>query len=199
MIKNRKELLAFEFSSLPESDFVIKPNHGSKGRGIFIIHREGACLHQNSQSDNEIFFHTGGKTRNEAALKNQLAGILDGEYSLTNDDSMLIEEKLIPGADFKLFCTHGLADIRIIVFNLVPVAAEIRIPTEKSGGKANFAAGGIGCGIDIQTGKIFSSFIQGRLYKQHFPSESKEYQNKKLPFRDDVLFLSSKIQYFVNL
>jgi hypothetical protein len=51
----------------------------------------------------------------------------------------------------------------------------------------------------MQTGTIFSSFIKGKLYKQHFPKESKNYQGKKLPFRDELLFLSSKIQYFVNL
>jgi hypothetical protein len=135
----------------------------------------------------------------EVALKTQLTRILDGEFSLTNDDSILIEEKLVPGTDFKPFCTYGLADIRIIVFNLVPVAAEIRIPTEKSGGKANLGTGGIGCGIDMQTGKIFSSFIQRKLYKHQFPKESKDYQGRKIPFRDDLLFLSSKIQYFVNL
>jgi hypothetical protein len=81
----------------------------------------------------------------------------------------------------------------------VPVAAMIRIPTEKSEGKANIGAGGLGCGIDMQTGKIFSSFVNGKLYKDHFPTESQPYQDKKLPFWDDLLFLSSKIQYFVNL
>jgi hypothetical protein len=118
---------------------------------------------------------------------------------MTNNDSILIEEKIIPGTEFKAFCTYGLADIRIIVFNLVPVAAMVRIPTEKSGGKANIAAGGIGCGIDLKSGKIFSSFIEGKLHKKHFPKESLSYQDKKIPFRDDLLFFSSKIQYFVNL
>ncbi|GHV21275.1 hypothetical protein FACS189428_1440 [Clostridia bacterium] len=168
---------------------MIKPNHGSKGRGIFIV----------SRIDGNISFKIGEKLFNEAELKLQLVDILDGEYSMTSNDSILIEEKLIPGTDFKSFCKYGLADIRIIVFNLVPVAAMIRIPTEKSEGKANIAAGGIGCGIDITSGKIFSTFSKGKLYKQHFPKESESYQGKKIPFRDELLFFSSKIQYFVNL
>jgi hypothetical protein len=85
------------------------------------------------------------------------------------------------------------------VFNLVPVASMIRIPTKKSEGKANIAAGGIGCGIDLKSGKVFSTFFQGRLYKKKFPKEYEYYQGKKIPFWDDLLFYSSKIQYFVNL
>jgi hypothetical protein len=173
---------------LPKKEFVIKPNHGSKGRGISIVTAE----------ENNLF-RIGGKQFTETILKHQLMDILDGAYSMTSDDSILIEEKLIPGAGFEEFCTYGLADIRIIVFNLVPVASMIRVPTEKSEGKANIGSGGIGCGIDLQSGKVFSTFIQGKLYKKKFPEGYQCYQGKKIPFWDDLLFYSSKIQYFVNL
>lgn len=55
------------------------------------------------------------------------------------NDKIIIEEKLIPGELFKDFCEWGLADIRVIVFNLIPIATMIRVPTEQSGGKANLA------------------------------------------------------------
>lgn len=163
LIKSRKELAAFEFHSLASRDFVVKPNHGSKGRGIFIVNYQGqqewerpieqgiqnffARLLKRKKHHKSLqhIFRIGDQLISEYDLKQQLATILDGEYSLTTQDSILIEEKLIPGSGFKEFCQYGLADIRIIVFNLVPVAAEIRIPTEKSEGKANLAAGGIGC------------------------------------------------------
>lgn len=114
-------------------------------------------------------------------------------------DQAILEEKLIPGEGFETFCQFGLADLRIIVFNLVPVAAMIRIPTEKSEGKANLNAGGIGCGIDIGSGKISSIFYKNKIYTQNFPKAFAHYQGKKIPFRDDILFYSSKVQYFVNL
>jgi hypothetical protein len=158
-------LHTFDFTTLPKKDFVLKPNHGSKGRGIFIITAEEKNL-----------FRIGDKYLTEATLKHQLADILDGAYSMTSDDTILIEEKLIPGAGFEDFCTYGLADIRIIVFNLVPVASMIRVPTKKSGGKANISAGGIGCGIDLKSGKVFSTFVQGKLYKKKFPKEYQPYQ-----------------------
>jgi len=37
--------------------------------------------------------------------------------------------------------TFGLPDIRIICFNMVPVIAMLRIPTELSDGKANLHSG----------------------------------------------------------
>jgi len=85
-------------------------------------------------------FTIGGSSISETEFKRYLVDILHGKYSLTlGNDNILIEEKLIPGESYKPFCTHGLADIRVIVFNLVPVAAMIRVPTSASGGKANLA------------------------------------------------------------
>lgn len=68
--------------------------------------------------------------------------ILDGAFAISGaNDTILIEEKLVPSGDFAPFCSHGLADIRVIVYNLLPVASMIRIPTAASGGKANLAQG----------------------------------------------------------
>lgn len=47
-------------------------------------------------------------------------------------DKIIVEEKLVAGELFKEFCEFGLADIRVIVFNLVPVATMIRVPTKQS-------------------------------------------------------------------
>jgi hypothetical protein len=80
-------LRKFDFTKLPKKEFVVKPNHGSKGRGISIITAE----------ENNLF-RSGDKHFTEATLKHQLVDILDGAYSMTSDDTILIEEKLVPGA-----------------------------------------------------------------------------------------------------
>lgn len=37
VIHNRKELYDFDFIYLPKKNFVIKPNQGSKGQGVYIV------------------------------------------------------------------------------------------------------------------------------------------------------------------
>lgn len=73
------------------------------------------------------------------------------------------------------------------------------MPTTISQGKANLHAGGIGLGINMATGKVVS-LMQGRkVYQSSFPEEFAHLYNKRIPFWDDVLLYSSKIQFFVNL
>lgn len=158
-MSSRAQLVDFDFSSLPDTDFVLKPNHGSKGKGIAILKSlgKGPKPEKNASSwlsfikgcapssvaehpEEVSLFATQGKIVSEYELKRQIIDILDGKHSLTMVDEAIIEEKLISGDGFKEFCEFGLADLRVIVFNLVPVAAMIRIPTEKSGGKANLNA-----------------------------------------------------------
>jgi hypothetical protein len=87
-------------------------------------------------------YQIGNETFSDNEFRRQLLDIIDGKYSMTlGNDKIIVEEKLIPGELFKEFCQWGLADIRIIVFNLVPVATMIRVPTEESKGKANLAQG----------------------------------------------------------
>ena len=84
-----------------------------------------------------------------------IRNILDGNFSLLNTaDTAIIESRLSMSPFFKVFSTQGIPDIRVVVYNGVPVMAMIRVPTKKSEGKANLAQGGIAIGIDIATGVI---------------------------------------------
>ena len=137
-IHDRETLKDFSFESIKAESFVLKPNKGSKGKGILIIERRGKQLFSD------------GKLLEADMLFRHMRDILDGAYSISGfQDSIIIEERLLPHHDFQDFCTYGLADIRIIVFNYVPVAAMVRIPSVNSSGKANIDQGGIGMGIDI--------------------------------------------------
>ncbi|HMT00909.1 MAG TPA: DUF1704 domain-containing protein [Candidatus Absconditabacterales bacterium] len=213
-IMNHHDLMNYDFSELEQEEFVIKPNKGSKGRGISIV-----SFRKNSHDtispksfgffdkllygSYSFFDHTytiGGVDYDDLSFKKKLIAILDGAYSLgVGSDTILIEEKLIPGEGFEKFCSYGLADMRIIVFNLVPIAAMVRVPTIHSGGKANLAQGGIGLGIEIGSGKITSMQLDGVLYDENFPEEHKHYRNKKIPFWDEILLHSSRIQFFTNM
>lgn len=211
VIKNRKELAKFNFLNLQKKEFVIKPNHWSKGKWIYICKTLEEkpeikkrtwlqTLFKKSFWEDNYYISTWKKAVGETEFKRYLTDIISGKHSMTTwDDRIIVEEILRPWEAFKDFCEFGLADIRVIVFNLVPVAAMIRIPTDKSGGKANLAAGWIWLGIEVWTGKITSMLFKWKIYTKKFPEKFKHFQYKEIPFRNDILFLSSKIQYFVNL
>ncbi|MBP6921684.1 DUF1704 domain-containing protein, partial [Candidatus Gracilibacteria bacterium] len=133
-------------------------------------------------------------------LTAHMIDILDGAFSISGGyDAVLIEEQLLPDEGFRHFCHNGLADIRVIVFNLVPVAAMVRMPTGLSGGKANLAQGGVGFGIDVTTGEIHSFFQHKILHMDMFPEKYRFLRGKKIGYWNDILLYSSQIQIFANL
>ncbi len=145
-------------------------------------------------------YQIGDEVLTDQDFRRRLLDIIDGKHSMTlGGDKIIIEEKLIAGELFKEFCDYGLADIRVIVFNLVPVATMIRVPTKQSWGKANLAQWWLWFGIEVGSGKITSLLRKNKIYKVRFPKKFAHFQNKKLPYWNDILFLSSKVQYFVNL
>lgn len=130
-IDTHHELNNFSFDSLTENNFVIKPNHGSKGQGILIV-----------KKNKNNTFNISGETWTEDDIRLHMTDMLGGAFSLYgNHDRVVIEELMTPGRDFAKYCRHGLADIRMIVYNYVPITAMVRMPTELSGGKANLAQG----------------------------------------------------------
>ncbi len=222
-IKDRKELFDIDFSNLPNKEFVIKPNKWSKGKWIYItkylwtVERnekwevrnifDKAKIYVNKIADKiqnlpnlPHYYEIWWKMVDDNTFRRYILDNLDGKNSMTIWwDKVIVEEKIRAGEWFDKFCKHWLADIRVIVFNLVPVSAMVRMPTHKSEGKANLAKWWIWLGIEIWTWEIKTMFENQKIYKWKFKPEFKELKNQRLPYWDDILFLSSKIQYFVNL
>ena len=189
VIKNRKQLQNYDFSKLEWKEFVVKPNKWSKGKGILIC-----------KMINKNIVKISWKLVDIETFKKQIADILDGRYSMTMwSDIAFIEEKIIPWDDFAIFCKYWLADIRLITMKLVPIMAMLRYPTKESNWKANIAAGWIGFGIDIASGKIISMYYNRKIYTKKFPEDYKEFQWKVISYWDDILLYSSQIQYFTNI
>jgi len=88
--------------------------------------------------------------------------ILTGRYSMHGmADSVIIEERIKIHPMFLAYTKSGTPDIRVIVYNRVPIMAMLRMPTEASDGKANLQQGAIGLGIDLGSG-ITTFGIQGK-------------------------------------
>jgi hypothetical protein len=152
-------LYQYDFSSLPKDDFIVKPVRGSRGRGIYRMKlsdepKHVGYLRRLGMFDQLFTKHSpyvdqrykiSGDYVDDTTMRRYLVDILDGKHSLTSRrDAIMLEEVLVPGSGFEAYCAHGLADIRIIVFNLIPVAAMLRVPTAISDGKANLDRGAIG-------------------------------------------------------
>lgn len=217
IISDRMWLYDFDFSKLPSSNFVVKPNKWSKGRWIYIVEILKDLDNWNLTNSNKlnildkffwIWFHskfnysykTWWEIITDDIFRRYLLDILDWRYSLTFwRDKILIEEKLLPWLHFKRFCEYWLADIRVIVFNLIPVAAMVRVPTAESWWKANLAQWWVWLWVEVWSWKIKSMYFKKEIFSKSFPWYFSESYNKKLPFWNDILLYSSKIQYFVNL
>ena len=186
-IENRRQVQEFDFKSLPD-ECVLKPNEGYGGEGIVVLRGRR----------NGEFLENGKTPVTERQLRNHIEDILDGKYSLSGHRDTAFFEQILTAHDcFARFRPAGLPDIRIIVFNLVPVMAMLRIPTAKSGGKANVHLGGIGIGIDIAKGVTTHATQYNRLIKElpHGGSPA----GVVIPFWDEILLISTRIQQITNI
>ena len=187
-IETREQLRDFDFAQLPD-ECVLKPNEGFGGEGIIIL----------KGRDKRGNFLRNGKTPitvNE--LYEHIEDILDGKFSIKGvRDMAFFEQILIPHECFARFRPAGLPDIRVIVFNLVPVMAMLRIPTAESDGKANIHLGGIGIGIDIAKGVTTHAAQYHGLLERLPHGESPA--GHQIPYWDQILLVCSKIQQITNI
>jgi alpha-L-glutamate ligase-like protein len=142
--RNPRDVLEFNWSGLPES-FALKPSKGLGGEGIIVIKKKS--------KDGVSWITTQRKKVITDDLKLHSLDILEGAYSVGNiPDYAYIEEYVGRHKRFRKYAYRGTPDIRIIVFNKIPVLAMLRLPTKESGGRANLHQGALGVGIDISTG-----------------------------------------------
>jgi len=156
--RSMKEMGTFDWGKL-EANFVIKPVSGYGGEGILIIRKR---LETRNEKPEEKYLMMNGKMISLEEIKVHCQEILMGKYSLHGTpDSVIVEERIKIHPMFLSLTRVGTPDVRVIVFNRVPVMAMFRIPTEKSGGKANLQQGAYGLGIDLATG-ITTFGIEGK-------------------------------------
>lgn len=191
-IKNRQDLDDFDFSSLPNS-FVLKPNMGLGGEGILVVYgRKKNCQNTWVKADKSLV--------NEEDLRNHIRNILEGSFSRTNiPDIAFFEERIKLSKIFKPYSYKGIPDIRVIIYNNVPVMAMLRLSTRESECKANLQLGGIGCGIDMATGTTTSA-VQGKSKLIEFvPGSRLSLSGIRIPRWQEILELAVKAQQVSGL
>ncbi len=178
ILSGRADLELLDFSALPKS-FVIKPVQGVRGGGVEIFYNR----------DKEGNFIKGDRSKiSQDGIKSLCRDILDGQYSLHNEpDRVLIEERVKPHKAFRYYTYKGAPDVRVIVYNNIPIMSYVRLPTEESNGKANLDKGAIGAGIDMAVGKTTYAIVGKSQPIEYVPVSKLPLSGLKIPFWDKIL------------
>lgn len=185
------DLEDFDWTALPSS-FVVKPCRGFGGEGIWVI----KGLTKNGWKLSE------GTVVGIEEIKEQVFNIFDGNYSLGNEpDVAYIEEKVKLHSRFKKFTYGGgIPDVRVVVCNMIPVMAMLRLPTEMSKGKANLRQGGIGVGIEIASGITTKAFWEVKdKFITRYPGTRQKLNGVKIPYWREILEISALCQKISGL
>ncbi|MFK8027190.1 MAG: alpha-L-glutamate ligase-like protein [Gammaproteobacteria bacterium] len=170
-------------------DVVIKPSHGSGGNGILVLGGKVGKFYRTASGD----------LISLNSIKHYVSNILSGMYSLGGlADTAFLEYRVQFDPVFDNISFKGVPDIRIIVFQGVPVAAMIRLPTSKSGGKANLHQGAIGVGIDLATGKTTHAVIGNQATTIH-PDTGHVINDVQIPKWQKILKIAIKCADTVGL
>jgi len=156
----------------------IKPANGSGGGGILIL-----------KKDEQGSWLKGGKPYPDRQLYTHLARIIMGMFSFGSADHALIEECIEPHPFFAEIYPAGVPDFRVILLRDRPVMCMLRVPTDRSDGKANLHQGGLGIGIDMQNGTLKQGYDGNAYYDVH-PDNGCQIQGKNIPMWEDLLALS---------
>ncbi|MCP3987189.1 MAG: alpha-L-glutamate ligase-like protein [bacterium] len=141
--------------------FVLKPARGAMGNGILVI-----------RGDGKGGFIRGDRPLPVEDLVYHASGIISGLYSLAgHQDIALVEECLQTHLLLVPLSAGGVPDVRVIVYRGIPVMAMTRLPTERSGGRANLHQGAIGAGIDLASGRTLFAVNKTRPIVRHPDSD----------------------------
>lgn len=181
---NSLESLLHEYKGV-----VIKPAHGSGGNGILVLGGRVGKFYKTASGD----------LISLNSIKHYVSNILSGMYSLGGlPDKALLEYRVKFDPIFSDVSFKGVPDIRIIVFKGVPIAAMIRLPTSKSGGKANLHQGAIGVGINLSNGKTTFA-VNGNHHTTTHPDTGHSICDIQIPQWENILKIAVKCADTVGL
>lgn len=169
-------------------DFVIKPAQGSGGNGIIVIvgRKDGDWV------------SISGKVYRAFDLRKHISDIIFGIYSFDLGDRAIIESRIVQHAEMSALSPLGLADVRIIMCDNMPVMSMTRIPTQQSDGKANLHQGALGVAIDIVSGVTTHAQFLGQPADKH-PDTGIPVLGRTIPFWVEVIELAGRAAQAVPL
>jgi alpha-L-glutamate ligase-like protein len=165
-----------------KKEFVIKPAHGSGGKGILVI--------KNRRKD--LFIKPNDTAIDSKSIKHHVENILGGVYSLGGQpDQAIIEYRVKFDPVFDSISYQGVPDIRMLIYKGIPTMAMLRLPTQQSDGKANLHQGAVGVGIHLTTGLTTLAVCKDRRISEH-PDFGSQLSDIQIPGWQNLLLLTAK-------
>lgn len=164
------------------SEFVIKPAHGSQGKGVLVI----------KHYENNEFITASGKKLGFNEVYQHISNLLSGLYSLGGQYDVALIEELVHFSDvFANFSYQGIPDVRLIIYKGYPIMAMTRLATKESDGRANLHQGAVGVGLDMRSGKAIQAVSHNLPIKIH-PDTGVDLMTLQVPFWREHLLIGSQ-------
>lgn len=163
------------------STFVIKPAHGSGGKGVLVI----------KEYNGKEFINASGEVLLFEDVYQHISNTLSGLFSLGGKyDVAIIEETVNFSKVFKDFSYHGVPDVRVIVYKGYPAMVMMRLATKESGGRANLHQGAVGVGLDVRTGMTLNAVMHNKPILIH-PDTGANLMDLKVPYWREHLLIGA--------
>lgn len=170
-------------------DFVVKPAHGSGGKGILVV----------TGRRRDRFVKSDGSLLDATEIEHHIQNVLGGVYSLGGQpDQAIIEYRVRFDPVFETISYRGVPDIRVLVYRGIPAMAMLRLPTRRSDGRANLHQGAVGVGIDMISGVTTSAVCRDRLIDEH-PDFGTALAGIGIPGWDELVLLAAQCQELAPL
>lgn len=170
-------------------EFVVKPAHGSGGKGVLVI----------KDYDDDRFVTASNKQLTFNELYQHISNVLSGLYSLGGKyDAAIIEELVHFSTIFQDYSYQGIPDVRVIIYNGYPAMAMMRLATAESDGRANLHQGAVGVGLDIKTGKAVNA-VQHNIPITHHPDTGVDLLKLEVPFWREHIEIAVKAYEMTGL
>ena len=179
------------FSNIVKSspEFVIKPAHGSGGKGVLVI----------KKWEENRFITASEKVLSYMDVHQHISNILSGLYSLGGRYDVALIEEMVHFSDiFQKFSYQGVPDVRMIVYKGYPVMAMTRLATLESSGRANLHQGAVGVGLDVRTGQTLTAVQHNKPIFIH-PDTKANLKELKVPFWREHLLIAAKAYEMTGL
>ena len=138
--------------------FVVKPARGSGGDGILVV---GERLEPGR------WRRAGGGEVDADQVRGHLADIVFGRFDGDRGDRAFVESRVWPDEVVSSLWRDGLCDIRVLVMDGREFLSMVRVPTLRSGGRANLHQGGIGLAVDMESGRTIGAYSAGQAIDRH--------------------------------